>query len=177
VTNAAQGNIAYTSFESDNTGNWVISDVARNGEGITGEKSFILNSTNNIVYNNSSTNSDYFISYWSKTGPVSIAGATSLSTATGLTKNGWTYYEHKVRTAGTNITLSATSANILDELRLYPITAQMETFTYLPLIGTTSQCSANNIIAYYNYDSFGRLLFVRDMDGSILKTYEYKYRQ
>lgn len=177
VTNAPITSIAYTSFESANNGNWIINDATRNNEAVTGERSFIMHGSNNIVYTNSSTNVDYYISYWSKTGQLTVGGITSLATKTGLTKNGWTYYEHKVRTTGTNITLSSSSTNILDELRLHPVTAQMETFTYLPLVGTTSQCSVNNTIVYYVYDAFNRLRMIRDADGNILKTMEYNYRQ
>jgi hypothetical protein len=177
VSGAPASSVAYTSFESAYTGNWVIVDPQRNKEGITGEQSFVLHSANNIVYTNSSSNVDLYISYWSKTGQVTISGATSLATKTGLTKNGWTYYEHKLRTTGGNITLSSSSANVLDELRLYPVTAQMETFTYLPLVGTTSQCSVNNTITYYIYDAFNRLRMIRDIEGNVLKTFEYNYKQ
>lgn len=177
ITNATAGEIAYTSFETSATGNWVINDPSRNNEGITGDKSFILNNTNSIVYNNSGSNADYFVSYWSKTGAITISGITNLSIKTGLTSNGWTYYEHKVRTTGTNINLGATTANTIDELRLYPVTAQMETFSYLPLVGVKSQCSITNMITYYEYDSFHRLKLIRDMEGNVLKTFEYKYQE
>ncbi|WP_188938395.1 hypothetical protein, partial [Puia dinghuensis] len=63
----------------------------------------------------------------------------------------------------------------IDELRLYPTTAHMMTYTYSPLIGLTSECSPNNTITYYNYDGLNRLKFIRDMDGNILKTFEYNY--
>lgn len=177
ITGATNAQVAYTSFETSVTGNWIITDSKRNSEGLTGDQSFVLNSTNNIIYTNSSSNSDLYVSYWSKNGQVNLTGVTSLAIKIGITKNGWTYYEHKVRTTGGNITLGSSNANIIDELRLYPISAQMETFTYLPMVGTTSQCSINSIISYYTYDEFSRLKIIKDIDGNIIKTVEYNYKK
>ncbi len=177
ITNASLSQVAYTSFETSNTGYWTITDTMRNKEGLTGDQSFVLKATNNIVYTNSTTNLDFYVSYWSKNGQATLSGATSLAVKAGLTKNGWTYYEHKIRTTGGSITLSSSNANVIDELRLYPVTAQMETLTYLPLVGTTSQCSVNNIVSYYNYDEFSRLRLIRDIDGNIIKTFEYNYKK
>jgi YD repeat-containing protein len=80
---------------------------------------------------------------------------------------------HKV-TGQSTITLSGTGH--IDELRLYPTTAQMTTYTYDPLIGMTSQTDAGNRNTYYEYDGLGRLKRIRDQDYNILKTYDYQYQ-
>ncbi|MCE7997146.1 MAG: hypothetical protein HEP71_34620 [Roseivirga sp.] len=54
--------------------------------------------------------------------------------------------------------------------------AIITTMTYQPGIGITSQTSPNGITAYYEYDSLGRLKFVKDRDGNILKMNEYEYQ-
>jgi len=173
--NATASGIAHTSFEADSKGNWTYTGTpATDATAPTGKKAFtIVNSTNNITKTGLSTTTTYIVSYWKKSGTIAVNGTTP---TTGKTINGWTYYEHKVvNPSGGSITVSGTNG-LIDELRLYPLTAQMTTYTYEPLIGMTSQCDANNNITYYEYDSFGRLSLVKDQDKNILKRYCYNYQ-
>jgi len=64
----------------------------------------------------------------------------------------------------------------IDEVRLYPIGAQMTTYTYAPLIGMTSKTDENNITTYFEYDAFQRLKNAKDQDGNIIKNYNYHYK-
>ncbi len=177
VLNAAYEAVAYTSFEADGQGNFNIPAGKRLDEGITGDKSFLLGGRDYISFNPSSTGVDYIVSYWSKNGPITVDGATSLGVKSGLTRNGWTYHEHTIRTTGGVIALASPAVTIIDELRLYPAGATMTTFTYNPVLGKTSECSAANMITYYSYDQLGRLRFVRDAEGNITRTFEYQYKQ
>ena len=113
----------------------------------------------------------YVVSYWSKTGAsYTVTGSTAVKQ--GKTINGWTYFEHTV-TAVTSITVSGSGS--IDELRLYPSTAQMTTYTYTPLAGMTTACDPDNRITYYFYDGLQRLKWVKDQDGNIIKSYQYHY--
>ena len=91
---------------------------------------------------------------------------------TGRTVNGWKYYEHKI-TGQTTATIGG--SGLIDELRLYPSNALMQTSTYEPLKGVTSRCDAGNRITYYDFDAFGRLMLIRDQDRNILKKICYNY--
>jgi YD repeat-containing protein len=64
-----------------------------------------------------------------------------------------------------------------DDLRIMPADAQMTTFTYKPLIGTSSTTDNNGITTYYDYDSYQRLMNVRDKDKKIIKHMDYNYKQ
>ncbi len=167
--NASFSSIAYTSFEADSKGNWDFVGSLNLNEGITGSKSYYLN-TGNIYRSGLNPSLNYIITYWLKngSGSVNIGGIPKIS------KNGWTMFETTI-TGQTTLTISGTA--IIDELRLYPKGAQMTTYTYSPLLGITSQCDLNNQIIYYEYDLMNRLKFIKDIDRNILKSFDYTYQQ
>lgn len=70
-----------------------------------------------------------------------------------------------------------TDGDAIDEVRVYPDDAFMSTYTYEPVTGMTSETDANGKTLFYEYDVLHRLKLVRDQDGNIIKTYEYKFRQ
>ncbi|PVD49709.1 hypothetical protein DC498_23810 [Terrimonas sp.] len=180
VTGSSLGDIAYTSFEADSKGNWnnytgVINTVTTTPFPPTGKKYYSLTSTATLSKTVTSGKT-YIISYWrNSTSPYTANGGTQIKYEVGKTINGWTYHEHTVTATSSSLTITGTGG--IDEVRLYPSTSQMTTYTYEPLIGMTSQCDANNKIIYYEYDSFGRLKTVRDQDRNVLKTMDYQYQQ
>jgi hypothetical protein len=171
IKNAANSQTAFTSFESDGNGNWTVpSSVRDNTTAITGKKSYnIINGQ--VTKSGLNTSGIYIVSYWSKTGAKSVNGSAAV---TGQSVNGWVYYAHTVSSpAGGVITVSGSGA--IDELRLYPQTSLMLTYTVIPLVGLSSECDANNRITYYDYDASGRLSLIKDQYQYIIKKICYNY--
>jgi YD repeat-containing protein len=54
--------------------------------------------------------------------------------------------------------------------------ALVNTYTYKPLTGITSATDQRGKTTYYEYDSFDRLLLIKDQDGKIIKKIDYKYQ-
>jgi Family of unknown function (DUF5977) len=172
---------AYSSFESQDLSRsgWVLSGVASyntNTPSPTGQANFALlsHSGNSLTASSLNAARPYLLSFWSSNANVSVSAGATL-TKSAPTISGFTYYEYNIAQGTTTITLSnTTAANAsIDELRLYPATARMQTTTYDPIIGKTSECDQNNRIVYYTYDNLARLQFVEDENRYIVKTYEY----
>ncbi len=175
--NAVITDIAATSFEADGFGNWTpytgtITNVTTAPYPPTGNKYYNLTTSATLSKSGLVSGNVYIVSYWSENGVYSISGGTG-SSITGKTINGWIYYEHKITASSTTLTISGTGA--IDEVRLYPSTALMTTYTYAPLFGMATTCDADNKVTYYYYDGFGRLKWIKDQDGNIIKTFQYHY--
>jgi YD repeat-containing protein len=177
VKNAVQADIAYTSFEADGSGNWTFTgrDSVLSGSP-TGNNCYNLGQTSGTITKSGLTSTTtYVVSYWTtSSSSLSITGTIAGYPIKGKTIGSWTYYEHKI-TGQTTITLNGSGVLLIDEVRLYPANAQMNTFTYASLIGISSQCDPDNKITYYQYDGFGRLKVVLDQDHNIIKTVQYHY--
>ncbi|PWS28868.1 hypothetical protein DHW03_03270 [Pedobacter yonginense] len=73
----------------------------------------------------------------------------------------------------------ASDAQLREELKKLYINlpnAQISTYTYKPLVGMTSQTDTKGMTTYYEYDAFGRLKFVKDQNGNIVKSNDYHYK-
>lgn len=171
VKNADLSDVAYTSFESAEWGNWFsTSNTFIPNDGLSGKQSYALTS-GNISKSGLSASKKYVVSYWAKSGAIVNVNGT-VSTVSGMTYNNWTYYE-KIITGISAVTISGSGS--IDELRLYPLQAQMNTTTYEPGVGVTGKFDEKGGLAYYEYDALGRLKLVRDQNGKILQLYDYRY--
>jgi hypothetical protein len=161
--------VAYTSFEADGTGGWSLSPgstIISNPNGsITGQKSFSGTLTKSVP-----AGKKYKLTLWSiNTATATVNGLPGVALKT---TGNWKLFEwnfdniSSVTVVGTNI----------DEVRLYPADARMMTTTYDTRFGKTSECDANNRITYYEYDTNGRPLYVKDEQRNIIKAYEYNYK-
>jgi YD repeat-containing protein len=147
VKNAALKDIFYDNFE-DGDGNSLYGDAKTGHYSFSGPYSATVSGIDN---------GSYLLTYWSKVSGV------------------WT-------PVITNITVSAGSYTVsltgqVDDVRFYPASALMSTYTYDRLIGLTSSTDASGRTAYYEYDSFQRLMNVKDQNGNIVKNYKYNYQQ
>jgi YD repeat-containing protein len=179
ISNAVQSDVAYTSFEADGTGNWtIVGGIVDTAVGITGSNSYIMSGTSTVSTSTLNSATTYIVTYWTENkSAFNIVGTISGYPVQGKTEmikgHCWTLYVHKI-TGQT--TVSINGSGHIDELRLYPSTAQMTTYTYSPLVGMTSQTDIGNRVTYYEYDGLQRLKRIRDQDYNILKTYEYQYQ-
>ena len=175
VDNAYFSDIAYSSFETAETGNWSLtsSSVLTDATAPTGSHAYALGSSNPISKSGLNASQTYVFSYWLKSGAsITITGGTQSNSVTGRTLNGWTYHEIRITAASS---LSITGSGNVDEVRLYPSTAQMTTYTYDGSMRLIAECGPNSTINYYDYDPMNRLVDARDQFGNVIKAFEYNY--
>ena len=174
IVNAAETEVAYTSFESDGKGNWTFSGtVLSDPSSITGKRSYNLSNGAISKSTGLSASVYYIVSYWTKNSSAfSITGTQSGYPLAGSTVNGWKLFVHKLYGI-TSISIGGTG--FIDELRLHPEKAQMNSYTFEPLIGMTTKADANNRISYFDYDAVGRLKIIRDQNLNVRKVFCYNY--
>ncbi len=185
ATNASASDIAYTSFEGDGTGGFnsfsgTISTVSYQDARAsnippTGMNYYNLG-TGSLVKAGLTAGLTYTVSYWRKsTSAFTVSGGSQVNYVKGKTIGEWTLHIHTISTAGSGtVSLTISGTGTIDEVRIYPSSAQMTTYAYEPLIGLKSQSDINNRISYYEYDGMGRLKLIRDQDKNILKKYYYQ---
>lgn len=174
--NTGVGDIRYMSFEENNSPACGNTSYGRtDSTAPSGTRCYELDGTNAFVVTNfqggTFRNIPHIVSYWSKNGTITVGGTVSM--ITGRTLNGWTYYEHTIQNVSSP---QISGTGLIDEVRVYPVNAQMTTFTYLPNIGMSSQCDPKGQYVYYEYDSFGRLHIIRNQDKNIIKMICYNYK-
>jgi hypothetical protein len=181
VANAAVGDIAYSSFESDGTGSWQFNSQAiRTDAGLTGARSLKLGYTagpeqpTSIVKSGLNAQKTYIVSFWEKDLGGSGIHVNDIKVTDLYEKtNGWKFCQAEVSNA-TQISISGVGT--IDEVRLYPKGSLMTTSTYDEGIGKIADCDVNNRLIFYDNDALGRLKTIKDQDGNVLKTYEYNYK-
>lgn len=174
ATNADGNDIAYTSFEADQKGNWQFSGTpVTDINAPTGNKYYNL--SGGVSIDGLNTGKTYILTYWTP-GPnaFTINGTQNGYPVKVKTLNGWSQFMHVISGIST---INFPNNGLVDELRLCPADAQMETFTYDPMIGITSHCDEKGMITYYSYDPFGRLLLIRDQNGMIVRQFDYQYQK
>lgn len=169
ISNATQSDIAYTSFESTNAGNWTIGSTQRDAtDKITGKKSYNL-SNGTVSKSGLTSGTSYILTFWLKSGATATVNSGSIGSSI-ATQLGWNLYSLSL-TGITSVTISG--SGLIDEVRLHPKDANMETYSFEPLIGVISAADANNNIGYTEYDKLNRVKLLRDKDRNIIKRFDY----
>ncbi len=166
VVNATKEHVYHTSFE-DIAGSVAGGKAGKYCRKINGA-AYPLPNLPNFPTVNATTNQSngygarYVLSFWYCSGDP-----TKLSD--------WKLFEQAYTTAPTQIPANA-SYQYIDEVRIFPESAMMTTYTYEPLVGVLSVTDPNNTSAYYVYDEFQRLKMVKDQDGNVLQKTQYHYK-
>jgi len=93
------------------------------------------------------------------------------------TMGAWKYYEWKLPVNSIDPTVGATitsTTNIgIDDILFYPENAEVSTFAYDSNFHNIAATNTNGVSTYYNYDIWGRLLYVYDQDKNIVQKKAY----
>lgn len=166
--NAAFDDIAYTSFECVEKGNWTYTGTpVTDATAPTGTKVYVASNGLSKLLNSAKT---YTLTLWRK-GSVTISNATLFRI--GKTIDSWTYEEY---TISSQSSVSFSGSGRVDEVRLFPSGAQMASYTYYNASQLTNQSDANGTVTRFDYDALGRLKTVRDEEKNIVKEMVYHYK-
>ncbi|HVW96326.1 MAG TPA: DUF5977 domain-containing protein [Mucilaginibacter sp.] len=168
--NTTSNEEAYTSFEAPRHSGWSYSGATvTDPTAPTGDRVYPL-SLGSVTSPTMNTAKSYVVSLWSSEGAPTVTAGGSITGAALRTNNNWTYYEYIVPSGHSSVVVSGT-AN-LDELRIYPADAQMNTYAYDPN-GVTAMADTRGGINHFEYDPFSRLRNIKDWNGFIVKNYGY----
>ncbi len=191
VTGARPDNTAYSSFEApDDKGGWAYNNnnitthnaassptpgPQADNYAVTGHKVLQLTGTQQVKKLYPVLDGDFVLSYWYKNGtPTVNTSGTRHRTDSLAGQNGWQLHRHYL-TLTSSDSLAVGGTVLLDEMRLYPQTAQMTTYAYHHALGITHVADANDNVSRYFYDALGRLTHVADFNGHIAQQYQYTY--
>lgn len=172
VQNAGAGQIAYTSFEEEGKGNWTYNETAVTSPlsgAVTGRSVFNFAASGSISRTGLSQE-QYTVSYWGKKSCLVNGAAPTTTSSANI--GGWILYTHTVTPSSGVITIASTDA-VIDELRLYPTSAMMNTYAHSPLVGVSATGQSNGNFNVYTYDGLQRLSNVKDQNFAIVKNYKY----
>jgi hypothetical protein len=152
ITNAAADAVLIESFEG-----MVSSSVA----GVTPHTGVSYRATPYVTGFVIPENKTYIVEYWYYSG-------------------GWLHKKVEVTAPAGNATpvsISTTDGSAIDDLRIYPKAALVRSFTYGPLGEQTSSISESGVVRINDFDTFGRLVRVRNEKGEIEKQFTYHYKK
>lgn len=194
VLNASEGNIAYTSFEygvEEDTvtserwdGNWQYLGATGGYNSPLGALTGINRFDLSVARKMQAQVQDagvYTLSFWTtqNLSDFDITGGPTQTIHNGDETLGWKYFELSIALPENGIVgiegAPGRYSNWIDELRLYPIDAQMTTICYDEEYRQHTGTDINNRCMYYEYDGLGRLIRVFDHNRHLLSESEYHF--
>jgi YD repeat-containing protein len=182
VAGAQYADIAFSGFESTVKGNLqyneanIISSSTVPAGGISGDhvlKAFGYEAP--ITHPGLTPGKEYTLTFWSNIGGATFGGAGLGAipiTVVYSPGNGWQLFTARFTPVNNSpLGFMANGSNFpyyLDDVRIYPSTATMQTYNYTSLFGTSSTADGQGHITYYEYDKLGRPTLVRDQQGNII---------
>jgi len=181
VNHAHYSQIGYTSFEPTGSGRWTYDPTAISTHSFTGWQSYVWGTT--AIALDSLPASTYALTLWATAPPLvrlnGVSVAAPAPAAVGTAHAGQLFRNYCYRlplTATQNtVAISGPVGELVDEVRLYPVEALMQSYTQEPLNGLLSQTDPSGRVLLYEYDGLGRLVRTRDEQGRILSQQQYHY--
>jgi len=190
IKNAEKKQIACANFEEyldgddqDNNTNLLFSTHSSNpysSDAKTGKRSLKFGPSDRGETLNVLPPGIYTVSYWSKGGMMNIEELLNQKESV-PDKNGWVYREGTLNIPNNPRYFylypdQSETTILIDDLRIYPVKAQMTTYTYDSFGGLTSKTDEKGNITYFEYDGFQRLKNIKDQNGNIVKNNTYHYK-
>lgn len=178
--NAGQYDIAYVGFEAVEQNLSLINvGTVADASAPTGRRvgTMVGSQSPKITKYGLTGGKSYILTYWVKNNSTmpSFEGGTVTAAELVRTKGAWKCYRHRVSNVSTLAIKITTGSTTIDDIRLHPVDGQLDTYTYDPLVGMTSHTDAAGNVAHYEYDTLGRLLLIRDLEGKVIEDYRYNY--
>jgi hypothetical protein len=180
IGNASSSDIGYSSFEPGAKGSWTVTPTGSlpvsisNSVAPTGEYCLNMPVVQSISKTGLDVNKKYILSFWKKDGSITVSGGVKTEETNVMTKNGWTLVSMYISQVAN---VSITGNGLLDELRLFPVGAVMNSATFDSQSNVTSSMGPDNIATYNSYDELGRLIATYDADRNLVSATQYNYRQ
>jgi|GEM_PF-6112819 len=178
--NASPNETFYTSFEpgKQNSNTYQPSNPIKNKDlSITGD--YYYNTWSDVFRVENIEPGEYLFSFWSdNSGNINTGTNISIldQDVSEPDQNGFRLYTYKINSSGESGNyVEITSWQKIDEVRIFPVDAQMITYSYDQLIGRNSVSDLNNITGYFEYDNMNRLTTISDQNRDIKNVYQYNF--
>jgi hypothetical protein len=189
ITNALADEIVFSDFESTNQYDFVYAGSLVGGRTAGSALNFLSGAANKLTKSlKKGEGQQYVFSCWIKSSAsgvitvrVNDGGAhTQVSTTISFTNTAgsWKYYRTTIATgtfnSNVNVEVESNASINLDDAIFYPASASFNTFIYGKGLAKIAETDSRGISTFYEYDDFGKVLYVRDQDQNIIKANTYK---